>query len=68
MRIFDLSDERTAMEATVDNLDLWDSFYHLELIASLEKIYNIHFDGKEIMRFRSYQSGLEILREKGIDI
>jgi acyl carrier protein len=68
MRFFDLPDEETAVETSMDNLDNWDSFHHLELIVSLEKIYNIHFDGKEIMRFRSYQSGLDILREKGIDI
>lgn len=45
---FDLKDETTA-----NQVPGWDSFNHINVILAVEKDYNIHFKGLEILRVKN---------------
>ncbi len=45
---FDLKDETTA-----NQVPGWDSFNHINVILAVEKNYNIHFKGLEILRVKN---------------
>lgn len=42
----------------------WDSLHHIQLVSALEKEFSIQFGMDGIVRFRSFQQGIELLREK----
>ena len=44
----------------------WTSFNHLLLIAEIENRMGCTFNRSEIMRFKNFFDGIEILKEKGI--
>jgi len=46
----------------------WDSFAHMELIASLEDTFEIMFETDDILNFGSYENGKKILTKYGVDI
>ena len=45
---FDFKDETTA-----NQVPGWDSFNHINVILAVEKNYNIHFKGLEILRVKN---------------
>ncbi len=45
---FDIKDETTA-----NQVPGWDSFNHINVILAIEKDYNIHFKGLEILRVKN---------------
>lgn len=45
---YDIKDETTA-----NQVPGWDSFNHINVILAIEKDYNIHFKGLEILRVKS---------------
>ncbi len=45
---FELKDETTA-----NQVPGWDSFNHINVILAVEKDYNIHFKGLEILRVKN---------------
>jgi acyl carrier protein len=45
---FDFKDETTA-----DQVPGWDSFNHINVILAVEKSYNVHFKGLEILRVKN---------------
>ena len=45
---FDFKDETTA-----NQVPGWDSFNHINVILAVEKDYNIHFKGLEILRVKN---------------
>lgn len=42
----------------------WDSVGHMNLIAALEKAFDIMMDTDDILDFHSYEKGMEILNGK----
>ena len=46
----------------------WDSVGHMGLIACLEDTFDIMMDTDDIIDFRSYEKGIEILKKYDIDI
>ena len=46
----------------------WDSFAHMELIASLEDTFEIMFETDDILNFGSYENGKKILKKYGVEI
>ncbi len=43
------------------DIDVWDSVGHMELIAALEDTFGIMMDTSDIIDFNSYERGKEIL-------
>ena len=46
----------------------WDSFAHMELVASLEDAFDIMLEPDEMTAFESYEHGKEIMRSHGVEI
>lgn len=50
---------------TVDN---WDSVLQLSLVTNIEDAFDVMFEPEDIMDFKSYKKGKEILKRNGIEI
>ncbi len=46
----------------------WESVGHMELVSDLEEKFGVHFTTLEVLDFNTYQKGIELLRQYGIDI
>ena len=46
----------------------WDSVGHLDLISSLEEVFDISLDGVDVMGFSSYEEGKNILLKYGVEL
>ena len=46
----------------------WDSIGHMDLVSSLEEIFDISLEGLDVMDFSSYEAGKRILAKYGVDL
>lgn len=46
----------------------WDSLGHMDLIADLEEVFDIHMGTADVMDFSSYEKGKEVLKKYGVII
>lgn len=46
----------------------WDSLGHMDLIADLEEVFDIHISTADVMDFSSYEKGKEIMEKYGVII
>ncbi len=46
----------------------WDSIVHLSLVSQLEDVFDIMLDPEDILGFRSYVVGKDILAKYGITV
>lgn len=46
----------------------WDSIGHMDLVSSLEEIFDISLDGLDVMDFSSYEAGKRILAKYGVEL
>ncbi|MBR3398117.1 MAG: acyl carrier protein [Lachnospiraceae bacterium] len=46
----------------------WDSVGHLDLISTLEEVFDISLNGLDVMEFSSYEAGKEVLKKYGIEM
>ena len=46
----------------------WDSIGHMDLMAELEGEFDIRMDTPDVLAFTSYEKGMEILAEYGVDV
>lgn len=63
--VLDIMDREEIEGASITETEEWDSFVHMQLIARIEEAYHIRLDGEDALRFRSFETGLCLLREKG---
>ncbi|MCL1822487.1 MAG: acyl carrier protein [Prolixibacteraceae bacterium] len=54
--------------ATSATVVRWDSIGKISLVAILEETFAIEMEPEDIIRFNSYDYGLQILRKSGVDI
>lgn len=52
--------------ATMEDVDNWDSIGQMSLIAIIEDAFDIEFEPDEVMRFTSYVAGVDILKSHNI--
>ena len=62
--VFRIKQDNISDELSMDHIDKWDSFTHMDLIASLESELNIQFDMDEIMSMKDIKTIKEITRKK----
>jgi acyl carrier protein len=56
-----------------DNLEYnaipeWDSIGHMAMIAELEEVFNISMEIDDVIEFSSYDKGIELLKNYGVNI
>lgn len=54
-------------DAKAESLERWDSIGQMSLVALIEDAFEIEFEPDELMSFNSYTSGLEILKNHGVE-
>ena len=54
--------------ATMESVDKWDSIGQMSLVAIIEDAFEIEFEPDEVMRFTSFEAGVDILKSHGIEI
>ena len=57
--------EECDLNSLVHNEGLWDSLAHMVLVATIEDRFEIMFEIDDIIDFKSYLQGKEILRRYG---
>ena len=63
-KVFRLKNNEMSDDLTMDHIGRWDSFTHMDLIASLESELNIQFAMDEIMSMKDIKTIKEITRKK----
>lgn len=64
---FEVTDEQ--LEGLVyQGVELWDSVGHMDLVASLEEVFDIMFDTDDIIDFSSYEKGKEIIKKYNVEL
>lgn len=53
--------------ATMENVDRWDSIGQMSLIAIIEDAFGVEFEPDEVMRFTSFVAGVDILKNHNIE-
>ncbi|GHV74498.1 hypothetical protein AGMMS49940_18000 [Spirochaetia bacterium] len=66
--IFSMSADSFSDEFSVETAEEWDSIRQLALVAAMEDKFNIMFDPEDILEFKSYKTGKELLLKYNIDI
>ncbi len=46
------------------NIDVWDSFNHLDILVNIEKIYKISFSPEEMAEINSYKDICKMVHKK----
>jgi len=68
MNAFSLSEDELNGEIEMGKTADWDSVGHVELITSIEDVFDILFETEDILNFISYEIGKEILKKYGVSI
>lgn len=66
MTAFEVSEE-DAKEMKFKESEAWDSMGHMTLLSEIEDRFDIEFEPEEMLRVKSFDDGVELLKEKGFD-
>lgn len=55
-------------EFSLENVDNWDSVTQLSLVSELEDAFDIMIDSEDILNFKSYVEGKNILKKYEVSI
>lgn len=66
MEAFSLTEEQLNAEVAMNKTADWDSVGHVQLITSIENVFDIMFDTEDILNFTSYEKGKEILKKYNV--
>lgn len=55
-------------EFSLENVDNWDSVTQLSLVSELEDAFDIMIDSEDILNFKSYAEGKNILQKYEVSI
>ena len=62
--VFEISEDETNEEYSMDNVDLWDSMGHMKLLVALEEDFGMQFNIDEVMEMVKYSRIKEIIEDK----
>ena len=55
-------------QVAVENfVDTWDSVFQLSLVTQMEDVFDVMLEPEDVMDFKSYNLGKEILAKYGIE-
>jgi acyl carrier protein len=66
--IFELSEDADVTLSERGITDNWDSLGHLMLISEIEDTFTIEIAPEDIIKFKDYKSGIELLKKYDIEI
>jgi acyl carrier protein len=52
---------------TFHDVEEWNSIAHFTLISELEDTFDVMFDTEDILHYRSFLNGIEILKRYGVE-
>lgn len=55
-----------AKDLKYQDVDLWDSVGHMDLVANLEDVFEIEMESDEIIDLSSFNKGIDILKKHNI--
>ncbi|MFQ5427960.1 MAG: acyl carrier protein [Thermodesulfobacteriota bacterium] len=64
--LFEMKAEDITDKLTMEDVDLWDSLKHMELIVSIEQAFGIELTFDEISNMQNVKKIKGILLEKGV--
>lgn len=65
--VFGIKESDIHPNLTKSDIGSWDSLKQMDLVATLEKEYDITLEIPEIIRMQSVEAILEVLKEQGVD-
>lgn len=65
--IFNIKVEELDHEVDTNSLHDWNSITHLRLVTNIEDEFNVMFEPEDILEFKSFQTGKEILKKYGVE-
>lgn len=66
--IFEVEISELNEEFSLENVDNWDSITQLSLVSELEEAFDIMMDSDDILNFKSYLEGKNILKKYEITL
>jgi acyl carrier protein len=66
--VFNVPDTELGDQFSAENIDNWDSITQLSLVSSIEDEFDIMFDPEDILNFKSYLIGMQIIEKYGIKL
>ena len=67
-RIFNISLDMIAEDASPDTIENWDSLRHMNLVLALEEEFNVEFTDDQVVEILSYKLIKIVLKEHGIEL
>ncbi len=64
--VLEISPEEVTPDLTIDNVENWDSFRHLQAILALEGEYGVQFDPQRVPELTSVSLIQQELEKKGV--
>lgn len=66
--VFGVGADSLGSSFSKESTDQWDSVHQLSLVSLAEDRFDIMLDPEDILGFTSYDKGLEIIRNQGVEI
>ncbi len=64
--VFELKEFQISLELKKDDIDSWDSLKQMDLVVSIEEGYGIVLEMEEIVKMKSVQTIVDVLKNKGL--
>jgi len=64
--LFEMKPEEITDELTMEDVELWDSLKHMELIVSIEQTFGVELTFDEISNMQDFNKIKDILHNKGV--
>lgn len=68
VRTFGVEAEQLSDDFSIETVDKWDSIMQLNLVTEVEDAFEIMLDPEDILAFKSYKVGKEIVSKHGVEI
>ncbi len=68
IRTFNVDESQLNDDFSIETVDKWDSILQLNLVTEVEDAFDIMLDPEDILAFKSYKLGKEIVAKHGVDL
>ena len=66
--VFNIPENSVNENSSPDNIDVWDSLKHLNLVLAIEEEFDISLTEDQVVEILSYELIIEVLKEHGVDV
>ena len=67
VELFKMKENAITDSLTMKDTDVWDSLKHMELIASIEDVFEVELSFDEIVAMQTFKEIKQVLSTKGIE-